>query len=159
MAIEPIPMRYATDDGQQFATKEEALRHEALVEAEGQCQEAQWRLGRLLAETQRTADGRLFEFTTLRDYWYVSAWWGGLPVLRRVSFYIWNCRVDRDRDQDEVVIWQEESEGKDRRTQEYRIGELYVSERAAEKDLLAAQETWLAERAAEIAKLRERLAS
>lgn len=148
MAVEQVPTQYRTSDGKQFKTAGEAERHERLITAQAKYEEAQREFRRAMAETQRTADGRLFEFGMLRDYYCIE--WGaaGPPYLRTVSFYVWDCRVHEDNGH----VYVTERDGKADR--EHRISSLYASEREAKRELLRLTTKWLAEETEKVAKLR-----
>ena len=144
---EPI---YECIDGRQFPTQEDADRHEALATAEHDFLEARQRLGVLLAKSQKTADGKPFEFDVYDDYFYVSPGWQGMPHLHTVSFG--HERFDFDaQDRFQLIVREGEKERR------YAIADLYASKDEAERALLTAQEAWLAERTEEVAQMRERL--
>lgn len=159
MAVREVPSVYKASDGKEFDTKEDAERHDAVVTAARKFREARHRLGRVLAEREKTADGHPFEFTVLGDYYYVSPGWGGMPGLSRVSFYVWSCEFEVD-DEERVTIRLHKQTGPPYKDsyEEYRIRDLYRDERKAKLALLAAQEEWLRERATDVEKLREEVA-
>lgn len=155
MPISESPVTYQTSDGKSFTDKQDAERHEKLVVATREWEQARTRFGTALAQTQRTADGRLFDWTRW-TYYYVApphSGWGGGPYLREVSFYVWNCSFDLDKEEMEILY----SKDCEKRPVAYRISELYANKDAAERALLTERETWLAEQAEDLAKMRARL--
>lgn len=152
MTVKTVPTKFETSDGKEFDTKEEAERHDELILARKAYKDARHTLGVILARSQKTADGVPFDFSLLRDYYYISDGWASLPALRRVSFYIWNFEFD-ERDVFEIKQWDERGKGEQMMIT-YKINELYYSEREAKKALLDAQEAWLAEEAQKVAALR-----
>jgi hypothetical protein len=154
MGVREIPQTFRTSDGREFTDKGEAERHEALVEAKREYDTARAVLGRRLAETQKTADGRPFEFGVFGDYYFVTEGWSGMPELLTVSFFGNNFSIDEHRIAEVVIL--QRAQGRDRDS-EYRIADLYRGKAAAERALLEAQEAWLAKKTAEVAELRSRL--
>jgi hypothetical protein len=151
MAIQAVPQKFRASDGREFVTQREAERHERLITAETSYRDSRRAFGRALAQTQKTADGALFDF----DRWtYIALLrpFGQLPRLREVRFYGFAFDFD-DRD-DCFTIMQDEGEGQHRYRASYRIDELYTAQAAADVALLAAQEEWLAEQTEQVASLR-----
>lgn len=147
MAIKQVPTRYETSDGREYDTQQEAERHEALITAKREYEHAQKVFGQRLAETQKTADGYPFEFTLLRDYYYITPGFHEMPALVRVGFSRW--KPVQLNEADELVL----TSGR----LHCRIGDLYRSPRAAEEALLTAQEAWLKERTEEVEALRRKV--
>jgi hypothetical protein len=151
MAVSEIPVQYRTTDGREFKTPGEAERHEKMLTAYKEYEDARQALGRCIAETQRTADGRLFEFTALRDYWAIWDRWEGIPRLVRVEFWPWNLHFEGDRDNFQL-------KGKlGDHDHLFRVSDLYANKDAAERALLDVQEKWLADHAEKVSELRERV--
>ena len=150
MAVTKAPEQFKTSDGQKFDTIEEAERHEVLITAREQYNQGRRAFNRALAMTQKTADGELFDFGIFRDYYYITPGWSGCPALQAVNFLGWNYEVE---DNDDVKISKERDS--DRQRISYPIKDLYRHKRKAEIALVAAQEAWLAEQAAEIAANKE----
>jgi hypothetical protein len=153
-----VPSKFKASDGREFDTKKEAERHEAVITAVKEYEDAKHRLGRCLAEREKTADGQPFDFAHWGDYFYVTPGYGGMPGLSRVSFYVWTCTFDVDG-LERVTIRQHRQVGPpyQDRVEEYRIRDLYADERAARRALLKAQGEWLTERAKEVAELKAEL--
>lgn len=160
MAVNEVPSKFKASDGKEFGTKEDAERHDAVVVAAREFREARHRLGRILAEREKTADGKPFTFSMLRDLYYVTPGWSGMPALNRVSFYVWSCEFEIDEHLELVTIRQRRQVGRmsdNERIESYRIADLYATEKAANVALLAAQEEWLEKRAVEVRELRDKV--
>jgi hypothetical protein len=158
MAVKEVSVKFKASDGKEFGAKEDAERHDAVVVAAREFGEAKHRLGRVLAEREKTADGKPFEFPMLRDLYYVTPGWSGMPTLNRVSFYVWSCEFEIDEHLELVTIRQRKQVGRmsdGERVESYRIADLYATEKAANVALLAAQEKWLEARAAEVQETRD----
>lgn len=128
--VKKVPAQFEASDGREFATEEEAKRHEALIEAKRAYDHHRTQYARVLWESQTTADGERFEMTMLRDYWYIHNSFYALPTLARVSFYIHHCDLD---DGDEATIVHTDDSTNYGRI---RIKDLYYHERNARKALL-----------------------
>lgn len=156
MSVQEVPTTFKTSDGRKFTNKVDAEKHQIIIESVAEFQKAADKLGRAVAESLRTADGELFSFTRLRDYFYISKGWYGMPEMLRVSFYIWNCHFDSydgAKDLKDFSIY-EEKEGK---THNYKIAELYSEERKAQLALLDAQKDWLEMCAEKVKESEERI--
>ena len=134
MAVKAIKksVKYRSTDGNEYDTKEEAERHDALWNARNEFDNARKKFGKLLAETQTTGDGEAFEFGW-RSYWYVTPTWGGFPELRTIRFSEYQFDFD---DSDVFQIFNIEDGNRKR----YAISDLYVSKHKARAALIAAQE-------------------
>lgn len=152
--MQTIPQQYQTSDGRKFTDEAEAKRHEVLVQAEQQYKEARHAFGLALAKTQKTADGKPFDFGG-RGYRYVVRPNGSPPRLVEVSIY-GGYGFDFD-DRDGFVILQPAGEGSNRYVTRYAVHDLYADQHAADVALLAATEEWIAEHQAQLDKLRERV--
>lgn len=154
MAVKKVPQVFRTSDGAEFDNEEQATRHEDLLDRKHKFQIAFERLGDALAETQKTADGSLFEFGVCRDYYAIAPSWVGLPRLRKIWFsYMGENRFEINED-DEVILIHQENQSRI----EYRISELYRSEKEAKKALLAAQDERLEHLRQEVEELRAEVA-
>lgn len=140
MAIEQLPELYQTSDGRKYSSRKQAERHEAKITAKSKYEDARREYARTLSESQKTADGYLFDMSALGGYYYVTPGWFNMPDIRPVSFYYWNCDLN---DQDETVIVDRDN-GKGTRT-EYKISELYWRRKNAEKALIVAWEKKIVE--------------
>lgn len=130
--VQEVPTRFRTSDGNEYPTKEEAEKHEALIEAEADFERAKRRFGYALAETQETADGLAFKWSNPRDYWRVHWPYGAPPRLERVEYLgLGDTEVRRDGEHVEIVKRTYRDGSYDYRT--YRISELYGSESAAKE--------------------------
>lgn len=134
--------------GKEFDTKAEAERYDKLQKARQEYEDAGYKLQSLLAETQRTADGQVFEFGIFRDYYAVTRFCG-FPTLQRLTFMCRNWEVQED----EFGVNIRDGGRQDNRF--YPIGDLYADERNAQKALAHAQFKELAELTEQTNKLRE----
>lgn len=151
MGVNEIPQKYRTSDGREFNTKSEAEQYDAILIARDEYKAAQRKLGLLLVQSQKTADGRPFEFGRWGDYYYINPYFNEWPTIETVSFWGWRFEF---AERDGCVLISHERNG---RWESYRIDALYADKDAAERALLDAREARLAERAAEVAELRARL--
>lgn len=152
MAVSETEPKFKTSDGREFTNKKDAERHEALVEASRAYENARRFFGKALAETQRTADDKPFDFSMLTDYWFVWEGWGD-PRLAKVDFYIWNCSFDLEREQFEI----HQVDPHTKAMRGYRVSELYRYRENAERALVAAQERWIADKIEALAALKVKL--
>jgi hypothetical protein len=156
MGVTKRPETYSTSDGKEFTDANEAARHEAAVQAVQEFGEARKRLGRLLAGSQRTADGQAFEMGIWRDYYHLAPGYFDMPALVPVNFS-YQTEFGLDESGAVTLIKTEHDRSGARRDTSYRVSDLYFRREAAEEALLAAQEAWLAERVEDVAKLRARV--
>lgn len=153
--IKTVPVKFKASDGMEFESAVEAERHDGLVLAREAYVEACRLLNRRLAETQRTADGQMFDFGLSRDYWYLAPGWQTMPRMYAISFSGWSCSVEVRSDGGVAII----SEDETRSRTAYRIVDLYRNKRKAEEALVAAKEEWLAVRSQEVAEYRAEIYS
>lgn len=142
MSVQEVPTAFKTSDGRKFTNKADAEKHQIIIESVAEFQKAADKLGRAVAESLRTADGQLFTFSRLTDYFYISKGWYGMPEITRVSFYIWNCHFDSydgAKDLKDFSIY----ESKEGKIYNYKISELYCDHRKAQLASLDAQKAWL----------------
>lgn len=149
MAVTATPVKYRASDGASFATQAEAERHDRLVTAQRQFEKAQAALDRALAESQKTADGKLFTF--LHRFYYVHDHFCELPDLREVEFY--RPQVEVDRDGSVILV---ETIHDQRRA--HRISDLYWYKNAAVAAVLAAQDERIKQYQAQADELRAKAA-
>lgn len=124
---------YRTKDGAKFASKEEAERHEKLIETKEAYEKARRDYATALFETQKTADGLPFELGAFNKYYYVSNVYWDWPGLQTVNFYYWSLDMD---ERDQAIIRHRENGV----ATAYRINELYAYKRNAEIALVKARE-------------------
>jgi len=93
MAVKQTTPKFVTSDGTKFDDKAAAERYEELIEAKRMFQQAKATYDRLLATTQKTADGE--PFTGFSDYWHVG-WYSGELRCWRVSFYEYAIQISDD---------------------------------------------------------------
>lgn len=140
-------VKFTSSDGREFDNEVEAQRHDELIVAREEYNNALAKMNSLIVKTTRTADGYLCELGIFKDYWYISPGWHGLPDIRKVPYLGWNWHLSHHNDQ--VVIVHRES-GRDR-TDEYAIADLYADKKNALAALVEAQKQWLTERQEEVA--------
>ena len=140
-------VKFKSSDGQEFNNETEAQRHDALITAREEYKTALAKLNRCIAETARTADGHLFTFGVWQTYHYVTPGYFSMPALAEVPYLGWNWDLNEYDDAVEIVI----REGTDNRVRAFKIGDLYMSKRAAQVALIKAQKEWLKEREEQIA--------
>lgn len=145
---------FKSSDGREFDNAVEAQRHDELIVARQEYEQALARMNSLIVKTTRTADGYLCELGIFIDYWYVSPGWSGMPNLHKVPYLGWNWHLSYHGD--EVVIVHRES-GRER-SDEYAIKDLYRSKKEALAALVKAQEKWLTERQEEVAEITAKVA-
>lgn len=156
MAIKKNPKTYQTDDGREFSSKANASKHEKLAAAWEAYKTARVRLGRIVAESQKTADGVAFDFSRW-DYWYVSESWGGMPSLSKVAFYVHSVEFvfrEDDANDELALLYSDRSDG---RLTEYRIGDLYYHEHNAKVALAEAMRERIQMHADALAKLEKEI--
>lgn len=147
-------VKFKASDGREFDNEVEAQRHDDLIVARREYEEALSKMNGLIVKTTRTADGYLCELGIFIDYWYVSHGWHGLPDLRKVPYLGWNWHLSYHND--EIVIVHRES-GRER-TDEYTIKDLYRNKKNALAALVEAQSRWLKERGEEVAETAKKVA-
>jgi len=140
-------------DGTKWLSEEEAERHDRLIEASRQYEHARKEYERRLWETQRTADGQLFELSGWHRYWVIRSSWD-LPDVFPVSLYAHDCHLD---EKDVLSLTEYKNEHGQLHVTTYRINEIYADERRAKEALLIAQKSRLAEYAEQVKKLEESL--
>lgn len=156
MSVTAVPQKFKSH-GREFATVEEAHRFDRLWLARENLETAQRAFQRSLGESAKTADGQLFDFDGYHCYWHVFKPFGSIPRIEQFTYTCWSWSVKEDGETVQIKV--ESSDGKESwQTRYIDIAELYSSEAAATAMLIAAQEEWLKERAAEIAKFKKRAA-
>lgn len=133
--IEEVPVNFKTSDGLGFADIGAATRHQAVLDAMGQLQEAQraWEIA--LANEQLTADGQPFSWRH-DEYWWLAAPCLGLSTLGTVRFY-YDSRVELDLCGHVCIRRPGDA---DKMKVVFRVGQLYANRKAALRALLEQQE-------------------
>lgn len=145
---------YRASDNTEWDTPVAVEKHEAVIEAVAAYQRAGEKLGSLLAESSRTADGKPFDFKRFRSYHYITPGYFERPSLVQVRFYNYrNVDFDFTRGENSQVRLMEMDSTGNRPTHFYNINELYEDKAAADKALLAAQREWLAQQQEEVNEL------
>jgi hypothetical protein len=152
MSIKKVPQKFETSDGQEFDNEKDALLHQKMIDTRNNYKTALREFCSLLAETQKTADGEPFKLG-LRSYYVIRHNWPGLPVIQRVDFGVrfWQ---EYSLDEDNRVTLIVRDYERQREQNEYRTEELYLSEKAAKKALLAAQDARMEEFREQVEELR-----
>jgi hypothetical protein len=134
--------------GRDFEDKKEAEAWDNLANAHEDYTQALYVLSRRVAETQRTADGFLFDLS--RWSYYVISYWHGMPNLCKVDFYR-DFRLDYASGDVEVghnrngdMVW-------------FRVRDLYREKDNAERSVLVERDKWIAEEQATSDEMRARL--
>lgn len=145
-----------TAGNREFATEEEAKKHDELLEAQEQLRHNIKRVSWLLGENAKTKDGKQFEWSLLRDYWLLTDWVGREPWLEKLTIYCHYAEVEEDRNEPGIVIRLYEPQSRDGRCgyRNIRINELYASEKNANAALVAAYERYIADVSKRFAKLK-----
>ena len=146
-------IKFKSSDGKQFDNEAEATKHDALILAREEYKTALRKLNSLIAETTRTADGRLFEFGIWGTYYYVTPGFFSMPALAEVPYLGWNWDLNEYNDSVEIVL----REGNDNRLNHFKINDLYRDKRKALAALVDAQREWLREREAQITETAEKV--
>lgn len=148
MAVKEIKPMYSAR-GREFEDRKEAEAWDALAKAHEDYTQALKTLSRRVAETQRTADGALFDFS--RWSYYAIVYWHGMPNLCKVDFWGNDFRLDYGsgdvelgQDRNGTMIW-------------FRVRELYRNEANAERAVLALRDEWIAGEQARSDEMRARL--
>ena len=122
---------YKSNDGAEWPTEEQAEKRDQLMNAEKQLCEATREVMRCLGETALTADGKQFNMRECNDYWRVAENWFSFPEVEKFWFYPHNVYVDYcDKQVDLTVRWYDNER---REYQNYKIKELYTTEKAAKQ--------------------------
>lgn len=132
MAATRVSQSFRTSDGEEFDSCDDAERHEAVLAAKESFETAAREYGEIMANEAQTADNERIELFCMHDYFYINPNYFGIPDVRRVSFYRWNCHYDL---RDGLTISQE-TDGK---YHHYPAKELYRHEKNAQRALIAAQ--------------------
>lgn len=146
MAVSEEPVVYKASDGSEFEDKDKAVKHDALVLAKRDYEQALQTLIRLVAQTQKTADGFPFEPRLLRDYYYISVHGGGVqPRIGKVDFWGHNWSLSDPRGEDAEVQIYRYGENNHGVSQVHRFSELYREEANAHAAWLVKFREWVAE--------------
>ena len=123
---------YKADDGAEFATEAEAIRHDKITEAHRDFERSRKKYGKLLLETQKTADGVAFDLDRWSEYWAVLNTFRTIPDIRPIRFSKYN--FDFHYDDDDVLYIVHKEDGQNPRR--FKINELYSTREAAAGQLL-----------------------
>lgn len=145
--------KFKTSDGREFDDEKEAERHDELILIREEYKSVLRRMNTLIAETTRTADGKLFEFGLWKTYYYVTEGFFQMPQLTEVPYLGWNWHLNERDDAVEIILY----EGNDKRTREFKINNLYAGKHNALIALVAAQRAWLREREEQIAEVAKKV--
>lgn len=138
--MKPLPARFRASDGTEFATAEEALQHESLVEAIAEYDRARKALGLALAKMCLTADGQPYDHDG--SHWRIFEPAGQPPRLEEMGQFSAGWARWREYeivDGHVVVTWPRSTPHGSERFH-VRISELYQDEAEAIKACLAAHD-------------------
>ncbi len=129
MATKTKP-KYKASDGKTFDIKSDAERHETLVEARDTFENARDDYCKALAATQLTADG---EPMTCDEWWYFKVHeYVTDPGVEKLSLHWHQLSLD-ENDCVQFVVWDQDRQ----LNRTHSIGDLFVSEKLANKRLIA----------------------
>ena len=89
--VTPVPARFRASDGVEFATQQEAIDHEGLLEASCAYMKACRELQIAIGEKQMTADGHPFHLD--KNHWAVIRD-GVFPTISEVTINRWSFQLD-----------------------------------------------------------------
>lgn len=141
MSVQHVPARYKTSDGREFSDMASAEKHEALLKAQREYMNARSQYTKLLFEGQKTADGKPFEFSVLRDYYYISPFCG-IPNISTIDFYLYDCHVSEN---DGCVVIRKGDTF-------YEVSSLYATREAAEDALAEEKQKLIVQLQADVEK-------
>ncbi len=152
--METVPQKYKTTDDKEFENEKEAVKHEELITAQSEFEDALKRYSHALFESQETADGHPFKFTSSHDYYTLVVTGFQMPRLQCIRFYFYNCTLD---DNDAAYVTQRTDHDGNCVYQTYRISELYHDKVNAEAILLEAQEKYVSDVSKDVKNLAAKL--
>lgn len=132
MAIKQIQQSFRTSDSEEFKTQDDAEKHEAVLTAKENFETAAREYGEAMLDEAVTADGERFELSSMCDYYHINTNYFGMPNIRQVSFYLWNCHYDL---RDGLTI----SQQLENKYHSFAVKELYRHEKNAKRALIKAQ--------------------
>jgi hypothetical protein len=135
MAVRSVPEKYVACDGSEFESKVEAERHDTLISAQRQFDNAKDRLRQAIIRTYKTADGLPFDFGLFHDYWYVADGFHW-PALSQVSFMGYQQEYRISEHDESRLLLVEKQNGRD---VHYDVSQLYANRKDALVALLAAR--------------------
>jgi hypothetical protein len=159
MAVKEKKPTFVASDGAKFATKIEAERHEALTKAKRDFEQAKKRLNAALVESQKTADGQLFDVGRWADYWFVSEFGNEGPQLVRVPFgygveFALSDYRYKPGSQLELIVIDGRHSSSGARFIHYKVSELYADEKNARLALATVVDKFIQRKREEVKKLR-----
>lgn len=154
MSVSQKPATWKTSDGAEFDNEADATRHEAVVEAIRNYEDAAKQLGIVLAERTKTADGYPFDFSHWQ-YWAVFPYHGCGPIMRRVNVSRWDHISIGDNYDNDVQIAEQIGDRPREQYMYHYIKDLYVTEKAAKKALAEAIKKHIATKREEIKRLED----
>lgn len=147
---------YRDSQGGEHETAEAAERENDLIEAREEFAEAARKLSKAYLGTAVTGCGRQFDTMSSGHYWNVRRYVQQRPIMRRV--WIWPHACDAERDGDNVRYRGAEIDDDGRReTIDVLIGNLYATEKAAQKRYLELWREYATEVADELVEMEARL--
>lgn len=151
------PETFETTDGREFTNEAEAVKHQAKVNAARVLDQAQKQFITAHAESCKTADGKLFDFSHW-EYFVVLDTYGSMPRYSKIHVDRWSVTTDRYGDVMMTDI--RETDPTFRSTprcepRQWKISELYASEKAAQLACATVMRKWVADRMEEAEKTLE----
>lgn len=135
-----------TAGNREFASESDAKKWDEVLAAKETLDNAIRRVSNLLGESAKTKDGHAFEWSMLKDYFLVHEIYGREPSIEKLSIYVHYATVEDDsRTPGLVIRLYEPNDRNGRNYRDIRIDELYDSEKAANAELIAAYERYVAD--------------
>lgn len=147
---------FKANDGSEHETEAAALLRNELVAACSEFQSAGDNVRRLLGASALTADGQPFDCRKLNRFYWIG-FWDGWPEMRDIDVYWYQAHVDHQQYSGESHLTLTIERGQREGRMSFRINELYASKKAAEQALVKVCEEKLAEYAAQLDKLKQRV--
>lgn len=160
MAVKEQPKTFTASDGSEWSTKKEAERHDAVVVANRELEDAKRKFCRAVLATQKTADGEQFDSMRNDNYWSVP-WYGCMELVRLDTLWYWTQRFEIDSDSQVTIVVPVrdapgQGYGREEKIIRYRVCDLYANEQAARKELIRRMKQSLEEQAKRIKQIEDR---
>lgn len=151
--VTKIPQVYRTNDGGEFDTKAAADKHEAMIEAKREFENAQAKFAKAVVGTYKTADGEQFEFRW-SQYWYIRDSFS-FPALHPVRLEGWYDQEFCVDNSGKFFVVERSTDRK--HESRYDVTELYKDERKARAALADAMQERIKQYRQQLAELRKSL--
>jgi hypothetical protein len=153
MKIIKSKTKYCAEDGTEFSSKELAKGHEKFVEAKHAYDYARNTLGKMLAKSCITADGKEFRIDLWHEYFWITPGYFSMPSILTVEFWgnNWDWRYVNESQKEIVLISRKDDFGKIiDNSREFKIEELYFDKNAVHAAIKDVQRKWLNEKLKEL---------